>query len=189
MDYRQRADTASFRASVKRFASECACERAPVIGVPGAAGFLVPHARANGHLLGWVTRYRHDGVSVFRYFDLGFSARGDAPPDKLILLPTADQFEAVRAAAPSSIWQNLDTPAIIRWLKRLNATHPFTITGADSDSVLARFTRRPQGKDAEELARLIYRFAPDNVDQGSGSVADLRRRLERTGVLDLWWDD
>ncbi len=42
-------------------------------------------------------------------------------------------------------------------------------------------------KDPEALARRMYQFCPDIVDQGVGTVNKLAREL-RNGSLYFWWD-
>ena len=54
---------------------------------------------------------------------------------------------------------------------------------------MAGWFRRPLSRaDAAVLARRMYRFCPDIVDQGTGTVAALAKELEQTNELFLWWD-
>lgn len=77
---------------------------------------------------------------------------------------------------------------MIRWLKRLDRTHPFRLYGAGIDVIEGRFADAPHGQDAHTPARAMYRFDPDVVEQGTETVGALAQELERTGELYLWWD-
>ena len=107
--------------------------------------------------------------------------------DAVILLPTRDKYEAIRAAGSDGINYGIENAGVIRWLRRLDRTHPFVVFGAGIDFVEARFEHAPRGRDARLLAQRMYRFDPDIVDQGTDTVAALAKELEG-GYLYLWWD-
>jgi hypothetical protein len=43
-------------------------------------------------------------------------------------------------------------------------------------------------KKPAALAKRMYDFCPDIVDQGVGDVKELAAELKRTGKLYFWWD-
>lgn len=49
-----------------------------------------------------------------------------------------------------------------------------------------RFATKPA--DLEGFAQEVYRFCPDIVDQGTGSVSGLEDEVGKTQTLFLWWD-
>ena len=182
VDFRRASQSPSFRESVDDFEEDSDGKRVRVIGIPGAAGFRVGHRRADDQLDEWNAKYYSRGVFVFRYENtFGYSGR-----DALILLPTTDKFAVLRAAGTNGVNYDILNRQIIRWLRRLDRTHPFVLTEAGIDTAAGRFVRPVE--DPDRLAKQMYRFCPDIVDQGTGTVPALARELERTQTLYLWWD-
>jgi hypothetical protein len=172
---------ATFRLAVDAFAAEPGVHRVEVEGLPGAVGFRATHKVAERELAGWNERYRHKGAFVLRYEDSFGYGGGDA----LLLLPTTDDLEAVDAAGTDGVNLDISHQEVMRWLRELMGTHPFRVTGAGIDFVEGRFLEPPA--DTRALAKEMYRFCPDIVDQGTGTVAALAKELEG-GLLYLWWD-
>jgi hypothetical protein len=79
-----------------------------------------------------------------------------------------------------------DTKALIAWLRVLEREQPFELTGVGYDFLSGRFTSPV--KDPVGLAKRMYAFCPDIVDQGVGSVEALAAALRREGTLYFWWD-
>jgi hypothetical protein len=75
---------------------------------------------------------------------------------------------------------------VIAKLKEWQQKYPFTIAGAGLDWVEVKFAASPA--DPEAFAHEVYRFCPDIVDQGSGSVSELAGEINNTRTLFLWWD-
>jgi hypothetical protein len=176
-----RSRSKSFQAAVAAFSEEDGVRRAKVEGLPGAVGFRVDHKQAERHLTRWNERYRERGAFVLRYDDtFGYGGR-----DAILLLPTRDDLEAVDAAGTDGVNWDISHERVVAWLRDLMRTHPFVVTGAGIDFVAGSFVKPP--KDALALAKKMYRFCPDIVDQGTETVPALAKELER-GTLYLWWD-
>ena len=176
---------AAFGAAVVAFAHEAHAARVRVHGMPGAVGFRVDHKRAERFIERWNRKYLRRGAYVFRYENTeGFIGGHDA----IIVLPTRDKWAVIRAAAVNGVNYDILNPAIVSWLKRLDAQHPFTVYGAGIDFVEGRFATPPRGEHALVLARSMNAFDPDIVSQGVGSVRQLAGELTKTGTLYLWWD-
>jgi hypothetical protein len=123
------------------------------------------------------------GFYVFRA-EQSFGIAGE--PDRIAILPTADQLEVVRTMGTSAPNYDIANHDIVAWLRALHTEHPFTITGAGTDWIAARFAAPP--RDAMMLARRINSFCPDVVEQGAGSVSALAEEIEKTRQLYCWWD-
>jgi len=70
-------------------------------------------------------------------------------------------------------------------MMELQQEQPFIVTGIGFDYMEGHFTGPV--KDPQALAKRMYQFCPDIVDQGTGSVDDLARELGN-GNLYFWWD-
>jgi hypothetical protein len=67
----------------------------------------------------------------------------------------------------------------------MEKTQPFELTEAGFDFCAGRFTTPV--KDAKALAKRMYEFCPDIVDQGVGDLPKLEAELTK-GMFFLWWD-
>jgi len=146
-----------------------------------------------------------DRAGAFRFhahskknFDLkkvnaDFAARGccvfsiDASEhNPIVILPTADRYQAIAFMGTNGNNFGLGSADIVRWLKDLEKTHPFVLTGIGMDFLDGYFTRKI-AKPAE-LARRMYEFCPDIVSQGVGDLPALTAALRRSRRLFFWWD-
>lgn len=102
------------------------------------------------------------------------------------LFPTDDPLLALRAMGTNGANFDLSPDHVAKWLRELYAEHPFEITGLETDVVDGRFLA--ELPNTRKLAKRMYEFCPDVVDQGTGSVAALARVLKETRRLYFWWD-
>ena len=123
------------------------------------------------------------GFYVFRA-EQSFGIGGE--PDRIAILPTAEQLAVVTTIGTSAPNYDISNRDIVAWLRALQTEHPFTLTGASGDWLAGRFTVPP--RDAMRLAQRIYAFCPDVVEQGVGSVGALAEEIARTRQLYCWWD-
>ena len=124
-----------------------------------------------------------NGCYVFLY-EQHFALGGRS--DVLWILPTSDKYVVMAFTGVNGINYGIDNYLVIRWMKRLERDHPFVLTGCGFDFLSGRFeTKLP---DPAAMARRMYAFCPDIVDQGTGSVEALAKELRRTNELYFWWD-
>jgi hypothetical protein len=126
-----------------------------------------------------------------------------------------DPFRLIRKAKTSAPNYDLDTEAIIGRLQQWQSFCEFEIIDAADDTVDLEFLTMPQDLDA--FVQEVYQFCPDIVDQGTACLPDmlendgvpghvralaeglepgdgefgirvLKRQIERTSSLGLWWD-
>jgi hypothetical protein len=123
------------------------------------------------------------GYFLFRS-DQNFDLGGE--PDRVAVVPYADQFEALRQVGTNGWNYDIGPDSVVGWLQGLARDEPFLITGLGYDWVSGRFIGPL--RDAASLARRFYAFCPDIVDQGTGSAENLVRELRRRHALYCWWD-
>ncbi len=114
--------------------------------------------------------------------DRGFTSGKDT----LTLLPTTSRAEVLAAYQTNGANCEVYTPDIIRWLDELEKTQPFLMTGAGFDWCEGTFTKPIA--DSKKLAKQMYEFCPDIVDQGTGEVSRLALELRKTQRFFFWWD-
>jgi ankyrin repeat protein len=104
----------------------------------------------------------------------------------LAALPTSDKYEAIAYMQTNGCNFGLGPGGIIKWLKKLEKEQPFVLTGIGHDFLDGSFTRPI--KHPKALARRMYKFCPDIVDQGCGTVEALTEVLKEKRRLFFWWD-
>ena len=150
--------------------------------VRGGVSFEVPEKRLEATLFQAHTNLLARGYYLFR-FDHNFGINGQ--PDKVGLLPMRDKYAVMAAIRTNGDNYRIGTAGVIAWMQELEQEQPFVLTGIGFDFLEGRFTSPV--KNPLALARRMYEFCPDIVDQGTENVPRLARELEK-GRLYFWWD-
>ena len=150
--------------------------------VAGGVAFDVPEGKIEAILRQAHTNFLARGFYLFR-FQQNFKINGR--PDKVGLLPTADPYSVMAVMETNGNNYNIGTDGVIAWMMELQQEQPFIVTGIGFDYMEGHFTGPV--KDPQALAKRMYQFCPDIVDQGTGSVDGLARELGH-GNLYFWWD-
>lgn len=150
---------------------------------PGAFTLELDSKKARAFLDGHYEAFLRKGCSVVLHEQhFGF----DGKPDVLLILPTANKYAVMVFTNVNGANYEIDTILVIKWMKRLDTSHPYLLTGCGFDFLSGRF--KSKIADPRALARRMYEFCPDIVDQGTGSVEALADELARTNELYFWWD-
>jgi hypothetical protein len=107
-------------------------------------------------------------------------------PDVLALVGVAEPWPLMWIFGTNGINNELDTADIVKWMQQFAKDNDVTFDTIGFDLCGGRFTQPP--KDYAALAKKIYEFCPDVVDQGTGSVEKLADEMKRTGRFFFWWD-
>lgn len=107
-------------------------------------------------------------------------------PDRIAVIKTADQYASLWAKETNGANYNIDTASVVRKLKDWDRSYGIEIIGADYDWVEVLFLALPPDVDA--FAAEIYKFCPDSVEQGAGTVGALADQIRKEQGLVLWWD-
>lgn len=115
---------------------------------------------------------------------------GDPHPEVLVVvLPTPDPVEAITMLRYGG-WNACPPPevhaaAVRSWAKRFG----FEPVCVGPDIIEGRVTRRPTDRDsALALARELFAYCPDIVDQGTENLATLAAILMVSEWWFFWWD-
>lgn len=105
---------------------------------------------------------------------------------ELVVAQGRDQFDILRTAKTDGVNYDLDTKAIVAELRAWDKEFGIDIWQAETDTVQLRLKTMP--KNLLAFAQRVYKFCPDIVDQGVGSVEKLAKEIEKTKSVVLWWD-
>lgn len=113
------------------------------------------------------------------------------PLDRVhILLIQTDESWKIPAFLRWGDWNACPPPeyhvsALHSWSKRYGAE----LVGLNGDALNVRVKRRPRSRnEALGLAREMYWYCPDIVDQGTGTLAVLAKALMHDDWWFFWWD-
>ena len=75
---------------------------------------------------------------------------------------------------------------LLKFLKSLDADHPFELVECDFSSMAGRF----QGKltRPEKVAQRLFEFCPFVAEDDGGCVKRLAKSLATSGYFKIWWD-
>jgi|GEM_PF-1407219 len=105
----------------------------------------------------------------------------------LLLFPTADPYAVLQACGTNGDNYGHDTDDVCDWLRELEKTAPFVLTGCGHDFAAGSF--RPPRAETGDLARRVVEFAPDVIDgEALESADELAAEMAREQEFFLWWD-
>ncbi|GMV93679.1 MAG: hypothetical protein AMXMBFR82_34570 [Candidatus Hydrogenedentota bacterium] len=182
IDFSDRSGKPEFQNALGQLSSELGLRFSPMEAIGGAYQATASHESAEENLLAWHQAALKHGAFLFRvecHFGIG------TQPDVIAVLPTTDQYEVIQAVGTDGVNFDVDNAEVIVWLRGMEEQNPFTLTGAGQDFLEGYFVTPPE--NAPALAKRMYDFCPDIVDQGTGTVEALAGELKH-GKLYLWWD-
>jgi ankyrin repeat protein len=177
LDFSTAADTDAYRSVVADLERRTGTRANVVDAVPGLVHLHVD-SRAGFDFEKTRAEFLGRGTSVFWLETL--------EKNRIGVLPTADQFQVVQAIGTAAPNFDLNNAAIVQWLQALHAEQPFEIIGVSHDTIDGRFLN--DVREPMKLARRMYKFCPDIVDQGTGTVDELADLLKQHRRLYFWWD-
>lgn len=116
-------------------------------------------------------------------------SRQPLPAAHVVLLPTQDGTEAP-AYLNWGGWNACPAPELhVAALRSWKARYGAEVVGMSGHVISVRVQRRPTTQEeALELARELYAYCPDIVDQGVGTLSNLAAELMAHDWWFFWWD-
>ena len=179
-DFSDEAAKPNFQAVLSEVEKLCNSSRDSLSDIQGGYSFAVKNIDAEKLLAEHHQRLLQKGAYLFLY------ERDSNGKGALALLPTTDWADVIRAFQTNGANYDLMPEDIIKWMQKLSARQSFVITGISWDWLEGRFL--DPVKESRKLARQMYKFCPDIVDQGVESVKALAQSLEKDGCFFFWWD-
>jgi hypothetical protein len=145
------------------------------------AGFSIHTTKADDIMEKFRASFRSRGYLIFR------SHRGyGALPDIVTVIKGNNSYDILKVQGTEGINYNLDTKAIITWLKAHQRDASFMIIGAGPDWLEARFIKPPRNMRA--FAKKVSAFAPDVLTRDTRSVEKLSESMQKTNGFNLAWE-
>lgn len=175
-DFSQAARNPKFKEAVRQLATLCGCQP-QLAHIPGVFHLHV-HSSKKLDLEEVQRKFLAQGCYV--------CSSDGLHQDNLYIFPTTDKYQVIAAMGTNGANYELGNADVIRWLKKLEAEQPFILTAIGSDVLSGKFTTPIQ--NPQSLARRMYKFCPDIVDQGCETLDVLATELAQYGRLYFWWD-
>jgi len=145
------------------------------------AGFSVHTKRSDDVINSLRTSLRVQGYLIFKTHK-GYGQL----PDVVTIVKGNNSYDILKIESTEGLNYNLDTKAIIAWLKERQKLGTFVVIGAGPDWIEARFIKPPE--NMLSFAKLVNAFAPDVMVHGPKTVDKLAARMKRTNGFYLEWD-
>lgn len=97
-----------------------------------------------------------------------------------------DDIEILRYSGTQAGNYSLENKDIIKKISDWKSKYGLIVIGCSRDWLHIMFDRLPTDMDA--FANEVYEFCPDSVDQGVGSIDELKKAIVEMQGLWLWWD-
>jgi hypothetical protein len=151
--------------------------------LPGVAMFKVDRAKANEFIARHQSAMLKHGAYLVR-FDVRYPVR--RPPSYLSLFATGKWEDVIALVGTNAPNHDLGSADIIKALRQIAKRDPFTLTALRDDTVEGQFHRIT--RDADALAKRLYKLCTDIVHQGTETAERLAEILRTDRRLFLWWD-
>jgi len=169
---------------------------------PFLATVVIPSENMKGEkgfetrkLVGFSVRTKHSEELISTYragirvkgFLIFKSHRGYGNlPDIVTVIRGQSSYDIIKMQETEAPNYQLDTKAIIAWLKKQQDLGSFFIIGAGADWVEARFIKPPHSMLV--FAKRINAFAPDVLGREIQTVEKLAERMDKMNGFYLVWD-
>ena len=124
-------------------------------------------------------KFRVKGYLLFFFEDEGRRAF-------LSMLKGSDDIDIIRWRQTNGINYNIDNSYIVNKLLEWRQISNYEIIGVGMDFIDLRFLQLP--KNLSGFASDVYTFCSDVIDQGYGEIDFFKEELNKTKLLQLWWD-
>ena len=108
------------------------------------------------------------------------------PEKHVAIIKGNNKFDILKYRRTDGINYGLETEDIIDKISEWDKKYEIDIIGCSRDWVLIKLNKLPQNLD--EFSKEVYEFCPDIVDQGVGSLENLKKSIKIDKELFLWWD-
>jgi len=106
--------------------------------------------------------------------------------EEIVVANADSQFDILRIAQTDAINYEMVTEDLIKKLSEFDRSYGIDIYHAETDTIEFRFQKLPS--DMPRFCKDLYKFCPDIVDQGVGTLEALEKEILKTREVFLWWD-
>ncbi|MTH15982.1 DUF4253 domain-containing protein [Flavobacterium sp. LC2016-01] len=124
-------------------------------------------------------KFRESGYLIFE-FESNDDKKGVA------VIKGTNDLDILRYRRTDGINYDVDNTALVEKISEWKTKYGLIVIGCSRDWVHIEFDKLPSDLDA--FSKEVYAFCPDSVDQGVGSLSNLKAAIKEMNGLWLWWD-
>lgn len=106
--------------------------------------------------------------------------------DEVAVVATKDDIEYLKIIRTSGINNDLTAEDVLKKYIEWKSVYDLKLLGAGRDWLEAKIVN--DNVNWTDFANKVYKFCPDVVDQGTGTVEELKSEMRKLTTLYLWWD-
>jgi hypothetical protein len=148
-----------------------------------AAGIVLVTRSGQGRDALRAVRSALDGSGYSAYLNDQAFGHG---PDKIAVMKTTNPYDYLAVVRTDGINYDLEHAQVLARYREWADRFGLSLVGAGQDWLEAEFSSQPS--DWLAVAREVYEFCPDVVEQGTNDVETLAQEMRSTNTLYLWWD-
>ena len=104
----------------------------------------------------------------------------------IIIIDGSDPFKIIEQIGTNGLNYDIYNDDIIKKLKAWNALIDFKFVVIDEARIHVYMNKLPN--DLQKFSSDVYKFCPDVIDQGYGSMAEMMLDYKENRYFWLWWD-
>lgn len=135
--------------------------------------------KANEFVVKMKPKFRENGYLIFVF-------EAEESRKNVAVLKGQDELDILRYRRTDGINYDLENDDIIKKISEWQSKYGLVLIGCSRDWLHVVFDKLPANLDA--FADEVYEFCPDSVDQGVGSVDELKKAIYEMKGVWLWWD-
>jgi hypothetical protein len=125
------------------------------------------------------SKFRDSGYLIFVF-------EGDSDSKGVALIKGTDDLDIIRYRRTDGINYGLENADVVEKIAEWKSKYGLVVIGCGRDWLHIEFDKLPGDLDA--FSQEVYKFCPDSVDQGVGSLENLKPAIKEMNGLWLWWD-
>ncbi len=125
------------------------------------------------------SNFRKSGYLLF-LFELSYQK------NSIGVIKGADDIDILKYRRTDGINHGIENKDVIAKMNEWQSQYGIKIIGCSRDWVHVEFDKLPSDMDA--FAEEVYKFCPDSVDQGVGTIEELKKAMTQMNGVWLWWD-
>jgi hypothetical protein len=125
------------------------------------------------------TKFRENGYLIFVF-------EGENNKKDIAVIKGTDDLDILRYRRTDGINYGLENKDVVSKVSEWKTKYGLIVIGCGRDWLQVEFDKLPT--DMDSFAKEVYKFCPDSVDQGVGTIENLTAAIKEMNGIWLWWD-
>ncbi len=124
-------------------------------------------------------KYRENGYLIFLF---------ESEDDKMhvAVIKGTDDLDILKYRQTDGVNYDINNHDLVKKISEWKTKYGLIVIGCSKDWLQVEFDKMPADLDA--FTKEVYEFCPDSVDQGVGTIENLKEAIKEKKGVWLWWD-